>query len=285
MQQDLFTRIKKLQEGPSRAYKLLSGYFLSNPEELPFQTLSSMARRLGTSESTIVRFSRALGYNGYPDLKEEYQKLILKRLSPSKRLHTEFTLGKDADELNDLLEREIKNVQALQANLKRMDFKAFALAILNADRKYVVGLRGSRGCAYLLSHVLKQILPDVFPGLVGDTSLFEGLKSIGSKDAFIVISYPRYTKRAIEALEFAKNRKARTLAITDSELSPAAQIAELAILAPSSSSGFENSFTACAATINVLATYLAQLDRGMSNKMLKEWKESTKALDFVYRLK
>jgi DNA-binding MurR/RpiR family transcriptional regulator len=277
---ELFLKINSLGEFTSKKYKALSRYLLSFPDKAPFLTLSELAKETAVSESTIVRFARELGYKGYPELKEEFQNIILKRLAPSERLQKKFPATHNLVEIIDeIYEREIKNIQEAKTKFSISKIQAIASTIVDARHKYVIGLRASAGCAYLLGHLLVQILPNVTTILDGDARLFEGLKSIGEKDVLIAISYPRYTKRIIEAIEFSRNRKAKNIVITDSEISPLSQAEELSIIASSSSLGFANSYTACTFAINILTAVIVHLHKDLTKKMLDEWEESTKAIE------
>jgi DNA-binding MurR/RpiR family transcriptional regulator len=170
----------------------------------------------------------------------------------------------------------------MQANFQIVLLKQIAKEISEADRKYVIGLRSSTGAAMLLGGILSQILPNIFTIIDGDTRLFESIKSIRENDVLIAISYPRYTKATITALNFAKSRKAKTIAITDWALSPAAQMAESKLLTPLENLGFENSYTACITMINALVISIAEYNKPLTRKMLKELEKSTMEFDFVY---
>jgi len=154
--------------------------------------------------------------------------------------------------------------------------------IIKARGKYVIGLRASSGCAFLLGRFLTQISPNVTTILDGDSRLFEGLKNIGEEDILVAISYPRYTKATIEALQFARDRKAITVAITDSTLSPVAQLSKFVLIAAANSCNFANSYTGCLSIINLLVTLIIHMDKDHTEIILGEWEEALKSFHFHY---
>lgn len=286
MYQSLFTKIRNFEQKSNGKQKTLAQYFLSNFEEASFQTVAEVACKARVSEATVVRFARGLGYKGFPHLKDEFQNVILKKLAPSERLHKIFDTSYNSKKIiNHALEREIQNIIETQKRLQIENIEQIAQCIIDARRKYIVGLRASSGCAYLLGHFLSRILPDIVTILDGDTRLFEGLKAIGKEDILIAISYPRYTKRTVEALQFVKDRHINTIVITDSELSPAAQISEFTIVAPANSSNFTNSYTACLSIINLLITLIINFDKYKTERMLREWEKALEGFDFFYKNK
>jgi DNA-binding MurR/RpiR family transcriptional regulator len=179
---------------------------------------------------------------------------------------------------------EIHNLRETRKGLDVRQIEEVVHAIIAARMKYIIGLRTTAGCAYLLGRILSHILPNVFTISDGDIRMYENLRAIGKEDVLITISYPRYLKNTVEALQFAKLRKATSIAITDSKLSPTAQISEYSIIAPSNSQTFANSYTACIFVINLLAAAIIQVHDGKKMKaVLKEWEKSLEPFNFFYK--
>lgn len=284
MTEDLFNHIRAIEKKASGKQKQLGRYALSHFEEMSFQTVSKIAINARVSEATVVRFAKSLGYRGIPQLKDEFQKNILRKLAPSERfrkaLETPHTLQAV---IRHVIDTETRNLQDAHKRVRAENLEKIAHHIINARRKYIVGLRASSGCAYLLGHFLSHVLPDVVTILDGDTRLFEGLKAMNQEDALVVVSYPRYSKRSIEALEFARERQAVTVALTDTTSSPAGQMAALTLVAPAHSSSFANSYTGCLSLINLLVTVITYINRDQSEVMLREWEKAIEGRDFFYK--
>lgn len=283
MDNDLFQRIRNFEQKITGKQKILAQYLLLNSEEISFQTVAGVARKAGVGDSTVVRFSRALGYEGFPELREEFQRAILENLTPSERLHRVIDFPQNLGELvSRVFEKEIQNLKETEKGLEIGNIEKIANCIVKAKRKYVVGLRASSACAYLLGRFLTQILPNVVSILSGDSHLFEGLKAIDKDDIIIVISFPRYTKLTVEAVQFARDHKANTVAITDSKLSPAAQVSKFVLVAPASSYNFANSYIGCVSIINLLITLIIHIDKDQTAMMLREWEKAVERFNFQY---
>ena len=166
-----------------------------------------------------------------------------------------------AQVLNKVLKADIQNIRS---TLDELDIDAFEEAIekmIRARNIYVLGLRASAPIAEFFVHYLKFIFPSVTVVSSGVSDVFEQLARIGEGDLLIGISFPRYTKRSIEAMEFARSRKASLIAITDGPLSPLHATADTCLMAKSDMSSFVDSFAAPLSLINALIVALGQRRR------------------------
>jgi len=284
MDDSLFQRIKIFEQKSSGKQKRLAQYFLSQFDEIPFRTVAEISNKAGVSDATVIRFSRTLGYEGFPQLREQFQRTILEKLSPSERFHRVIVFPDNFAELVSLVfETEVHNLRETEKGLEIDNILKIAECIIKAGRKYIVGLRASSGCAYLLGRFLTQILPNVITILDGDSRLFEGLRNIGKEDILVAISYPRYTKVTLEAVQFAIDRNATTVTITDSALSPSAQLSKYALIALSNSCNFANSYIGCLSLINLLVTLIIHMDKDHAEINLREWEKTIENFHFHYR--
>ena len=284
MQEDLFTKIRTLETRLTEKQRVLAPYFLSNLEKLPFLTTSKIASETGVSEPTVIRFVRMLGYGGFVEFKDELQELIVEKLAPVEKLHhIPKSNEKAAQFLDALLEKEIENLGEARRRLDLVQIDDIVSKIIKARKKYVLGLRTSAGCAYLLGRLLGYIMADVVTILDGDSRMYEDLRNIDQRDVLISISYPRYMKNVVEAIQIAKGRGAITVSITDTDLSPTAQMSQYAIIAPSKSNSYFNSYTACLSVINVLAALAALKNRKEADYLLQEREKALEPFDLFYK--
>jgi DNA-binding MurR/RpiR family transcriptional regulator len=276
MTKDLFSQIGSLEADLKPQQKKVADYFLSHLQELPFQTASEISRESGVSEPTIIRFVRLLGYKGFIDFRNQLQRKFKEEILPSERIQGVFGINKNIENIaNSMLELEIHNLRETLKGIDLGQLEEIVRAIIAARMNYIIGLRTSSGAAYVLGRILSHILPNVVTILDGDIRMYEKLRAIGKQDVLITISYPRYLKNTGEAIQFVKLRKATTIAITDSKLSPTAQISTYDIIAPSNSQTLINSYTACLFVINLLTAAIMKIHSGKKMKaVLKEWEKS-----------
>lgn len=258
--QELIQRLNHSGKKLSKSHRRIAECIVSHYDKVVFMTASKLGEYVGVSESTVVRFAAALGYSGYPQLQKALQELIRHRLTASQRF--EMTSDMDhAQVLNKVLKADIMNIRA---TLDELDLNAFEKAtdrIIQARTIYVLGLRASAPIAEFFVHYLKYIFANVHVVTSGISDVFEQLSRIGEGDLLIGISFPRYTSRTIEAMEFAHSRGASLIAITDGPLSPLHSTADVCLMAKSDMASFVDSFAAPLSLINALIVALSQRRR------------------------
>lgn len=258
--QELVQRLNHRGKKLSKSHRKIAECIVAHYDKVVFMTASRLGEYVGVSESTVVRFAAAMGYDGYPQLQKALQELIRHRLTASQRF--EMTSDMDhAQVLNKVLKADIQNIRT---TLDELDINAFEEAIekiIQARTIYVLGLRASAPIAQFFAHYLKFIFQNVRVVTSGISDVFEQLARIDEGDLLIGISFPRYTSRSIEAMEFAHSRGASLIAITDGPMSPLYSTADTCLVAKSGMSSFVDSFAAALSLINALIVALGQRRR------------------------
>ncbi|MDO4546969.1 MAG: MurR/RpiR family transcriptional regulator [Clostridia bacterium] len=258
--QELISRLNHSGKKLSKSHRRIAECIVSHYDKAAFMTASKLGEYVGVSESTVVRFASALGYEGYPQLQKALQELIRHRLTASQR----FEMTGDMDHTQVLTRVMKADIVNIRSTLDELDLKAFEDSIddiLAARSVYVLGLRASAPLAQFLAHYLNFILPSVMPVTSGVSDIFEQMARIGSGDVLIGISFPRYTSRTIEAMNFARNRGASLIAITDGPLSPLHACSDLCLTAKTDMASFVDSLAAPLSLMNALIVALGQRRR------------------------
>lgn len=253
MERDILSLIEKESTGFSKGQKLISDYILKNYDKAAFMTAGKLGRTVGVSESTVVRFAAELGFDGYPGMRKALQEMIRNRLSSVQRIE----VAKDMMDNNNVLETVMtSDIEKLQITLDEMDHAAFdeaVEAILSAKHVYVVGMRSSASLAGFLGFYLNLLLDSVH--IVNDTAvseIYEQIIRIREGDVFIGISYPRYSRRTLKAMKFAKSKGAKVIGLTDGKNSPFVGVAHINLFAKSDMVSFLDSLVAPMSLINAL---------------------------------
>lgn len=253
---DLLTRLRRASAHLSPGHQRIAAYVASNPHDAAFESAARIAARCGVSESSVVRFAAAVGYDGFPALSQALQAIVKGHLSLPERMHhrpRELAADAPADELlRDALDLAAVNIAAAARTLDADAFEATLAAILDARTVYALGLRGSAHLAALAAVLLGKAGADARALTCGDVTLFDDLRSVGPGDAVLAFSFARYTRRAVEALRLARERGATTIAVTDAPLAPAASVAEHVLVVPVASHAFNHSYVAAVALIDAL---------------------------------
>ena len=248
---DVLVRLNKNYKTLSKGQKQLAAYITENYDRAAFITASKMGRIVGVSESTVVRFAYALGYDGYPELQKSLQELIRNKLTSVQRIQLTGDLQPN-DVLRSVLKSDVSNIRATIDLIDNASFNAAINALLEAKKVYIVGLMSAAPLAQFLAYYLGFVMDNVVmvSGAMGN--IYEDLFRISSEDVCIGISFPRYSNRTIDALDFARGKGATIIAITDSVSSPIAEKAEHALIARSDMAGFADSLVAPLSLINAI---------------------------------
>ncbi|NMB27143.1 MAG: MurR/RpiR family transcriptional regulator [Tissierellia bacterium] len=234
----------------SKGQKLIAEFIMDNYDRAAFMTAAALGEASGVSESTVVRFANTLGYDGYRELQKELQELIKNKLTTVQRI----SLSKDFTDYENALKQVIKkDMDNIEKTLNEIDYQAFQKAVeitLEANNVFILGLRSSSFLAGYLGFYLNFLLDNSKIITSGPNDVFEQLLKATSKDVIIGISYPRYSKRTLEALDYGKDKKCKIIGITDSLISPAAQYADVTLIASSSMLSFVDSLVAPMSLIN-----------------------------------
>ena len=256
---DLLTRINQHYNSFSKGQKLLANYIIDNYDRAAFITASKMGRTVGVSESTVVRFAYALGYDGYPALQRSLQEMIRNRLTTVQRIQLTSDLSQD-EVLSTVLKSDISNIRSTIESVNTATFNTVIDHMLKARKLYVVGIKSAAPLAQFLGYYLNFILDDV---CIVNSTVYETMLRISDKDMCIGISFPRYSSKAVEALSFARSKGAYVTAITDSMFSPIAELADSVLVARSDMASFADSLAAPLSLINTSFSVLFLAWRGL----------------------
>ncbi|MDD6044473.1 MAG: MurR/RpiR family transcriptional regulator [Clostridia bacterium] len=248
---DLLARINANFSSFSKGQRLLANYIVENYDKAAFITASRMGRTVGVSESTVVRFAYALGYDGYPELQRSLQEMIRNRLTTVQRIQLTSDLEQD-EVLSTVLKADIGNIRSTIESVDTAVFNSVIDDMLAVRRVYIVGIKSAAPLAQFLGYYLNFILDDIMIVTSMQSDVYESMLRIGCEDMCVGISFPRYSARTVDALKFAKDRGARVTAITDSMFSPIAELADSVLIARSDMASFADSLVAPLSLINAI---------------------------------
>ena len=253
MNQDILALIQENMNTFSKGQKRIAAFILESYDKAAFMTASRLGKKVGVSESTVVRFAAELGYDGYPDMQKSLQKMIRNRLTSVQRIEVTNDRIGDQDLVSMVLQSDMEKIRLTLEELDRDAFDHAVKAIVSAKRIYIIGVRSSAAIASFLGFYFNLIFDNVVNVTAGTASeMFEHLLRVGEDDVVIGVSFPRYSSRTVQAMSFARDRKATTVAITDSEASPLAPICKYTLKARSDMASFGDSLVAALSLVNAL---------------------------------
>ncbi len=253
MHYDILTKINECYDSMSKSHKVIAGYILEHFDQAVFMTAAKLGETLGISESTVVRFATGVGCSGYPEFQKLLEECVKSKLSGVQRVDAKYGRSSQSEILTSVLTADIEKLQHTIDHLDPSAFEAAVSTILASDTIYVMGLRSNEPLAAFLHFYLNMVKGRVV--LINTTSVsetFEQMIRISEKDCFIGISFPRYSMRTLKAMEFASDRNAKVIAITDSVHSPMCMYASCQLLARSDMVSIVDSLVAPLSVINAL---------------------------------
>ena len=253
MNHDILALIQENMHTFSKGQKRIANFILESYDKAAFMTASRLGNTVGVSESTVVRFAAELGYDGYPDMQKSLQKMIRNRLTSVQRIEVTNDRIGNQDLVSMVLQSDMEKIRLTLEELDRVDFEAAVDAIVSARKIYIIGVRSSAAIATFLTFYFNLIFDNVVEVSANTASeVFERLMRVGEGDGVLGVSFPRYSSRTVQAMSFARDRRATTIAITDSEASPLASICTHTLKARSDMASFGDSLVAPLSLVNAL---------------------------------
>ncbi|MBO7196923.1 MAG: MurR/RpiR family transcriptional regulator [Clostridia bacterium] len=253
MAADISERIKAIYSTLSKGQKKIANAVLQNYDKVAYLTAAKLGELVGVSESTVVRFADELGFEGYSQFQLAVQELVRIKLTPNQRIEiTKQRIG-HADVIDKAMESDIDKIKYTLEHLDRAAFSKAVDYILNSKNIYITGARSSEPIARLLSYNLSLIFDNV--KLVVPTSsaeVFEQMYSVGEEDVVIAFSFPRYSSKMVNGIRFARQKNAKVIVFTDSDVSPIAEFAHCLLIAQSDMASFMDSLVAPLSIINAI---------------------------------
>ena len=275
---DLITKIQSELPGFSKGQKQIARFILEHYDKAAFMTASRLGVTVGVSESTVVRFATELGYDGYPHLQRALQEMIRNKLTSVQRMEVANHRIDEHNVLQTVLHADTDMIRVTLDEIDRDAFQGAVDALMGAKRIYILGVRSSSALASFLGFYFNLLFENVTLVHTNSVSeIFEQVLRVGPGDVLFGISFPRYSKRTLSAMKYARDRGARVIALTDSQLSPLARVADHVLLARSDMASFVDSLVAPLSVINALIVAVGMSRRDeieqTFNKLERIWEE------------
>ncbi len=275
---NILSRINDNMKNFSKGQKRIAEFIAEQYDKAAYITALKLGKSVGVSESTVVRFARELGYDGYPDMQKALRAIICTQLTAAQRVGVATDRIGENDILKSVLDADMENIRLSLNEIDRVEFAKIADAIVDAKRVYILGVRSSAALASFLSFYLNLISPNVRHVQTSTASeLFEQIFRIEKDDVLIAISFPRYSTRTLKAIDYAKNQGATVIGITDSSSSPIAEAADMSLVAKSDMVSFVDSLVAPLSVINALMVAISMKKKSevvdSFEKLEKIWDE------------
>ena len=259
MARNLLGEIQSRMTDFSKSQKLISNYILENYDKAAYMTASKLGATVKVSESTVVRYAIELGFNGYPEFQQSLQEIVRTKLTTFQRMEVTNTLIGNGDALTKVLMSDIDKIKRTVEEIDHEAFEAAVDSIVKARNIYIIGIGSASVLASALNINLRMIFDNVrFIVASSANEIYEQMISIGEGDVMVAISFPRYSKKVVSAVNLAKKSGADVIALTDSAASPIANVADQKLFARSDMASFADSLVAPLSVINALVVEVSR---------------------------
>ncbi len=274
MTQDLIKTIKEKLPSMSKSHKLLANYIIQHPDSAAYLTATKLGAETGISESTVVRFAIELGFRGYPDMQKAVLDLIRTNMTSVQRVAAASGIMEGSDVLSKVMTKDMEKIKHTLDEVSRRDFEKSVDMLVGAKNIYIIGARSASMIAGFLAYYLDIALKNVtLLNISSSSEMFERLVRIGEDDVLVGISFPRYSRRTKNAIDYAGKKGAKIIALTDSWSAPIAENADCTLLAKSDMASFVDSLVAPLSIINALIVAVSMIKKEELSETLRELEE------------
>ncbi|MFQ3790138.1 MurR/RpiR family transcriptional regulator [Halomonas sp. A29] len=232
---ELETRITQEYASLSRRLQQTARFLLDHPQEVAFATVAKLSEQADVTPSTLIRFANSFGFSGFSEMQQLFRTRLVDELpNYTERIRAvRSATGETPDSTQLLWEFAEANREVLEQLPGRIDPRCLEQALDVFDKAEIVHVMGARRSfvvasyfTYALHHIDKRAC--LLNGLGG--MLGEQVKTIGKRDALMVVSFSPYAEESREAAAQAKQRGIPLVVITDSSLSPLARLADVVLV-------------------------------------------------------
>ena len=272
--------IKQKQGRFSQQQAKIANYILTHHEKAAFLTATQMAREIGVSQPTVIRFSQFLGFPQFAMFVEAIQALLKAELTSTERLRLSLgTPQADGREVSDdpaefdIISKEIRTLERLAGTFPHSQFEQLVSRICDCERVFIVGTRGSASLAQYFAYFLSKVKSTVTAVDDGATRAYDQLLDLGAKDLVVAIAFPRYPRETIEIVKFCCKSKAAVFGITDRIDSPLAELAHASLVIPITFSTIFDTYGSAFCLFNMLVTRVGRTNARESEILSRRFEE------------
>lgn len=241
----------------SKGHKAIANYIINEYDKAAYMTAAKLGEVTGVSESTVVRFTMELGFDGYPHFQNALKEELKSTLTSVQRLNYTDRFDDDATAIREIIKNDMESIKDILATIDDEAMSEAVNTILGARKIYLMGLRSSAPLSSFMHFYMTLLFDDVIHIHSNSTNeVFEQIMPITSEDVMIGISFPRYSQRTINSMEYAKKKGAKTIVITDKDNTPMTEYADTKLLVRSNMASFVDSLAAPLSLINALLVTL-----------------------------
>jgi len=270
--QNILQEIKAGKNEFSNQQIKIAAYLIDNYERIPFLTATQMAKEIGVSQPTVIRFAQFMGFPKFFMFLEAFQNLLKAQLTSKDRLSLSFETTESFNNDNfGIISKEIRTLNQMVKTFPLEQFNQLVEKICKSKKVFVLGSRGSASLAHFLGYFLGKVKSNVNIVINGSSIEYDKFIGSGGKDLLISLAFPRYPNETIEMTQYCSKRGIFTAGITDKIDSPLAGLVDLSIIIPITFSAIFDSYSAVLCLFNMIVTEVGRKNKQESEVLSEEF--------------
>lgn len=278
-QRNVLQHIKSYQGKFSPHHSKIAAYIVNNYEKAAFFTATQLAKEVGVSQPTIIRFSQFLGFSTYGKFLDSIQLLLKAEITSTQRLKLSLgEMNEPGSSEFDIIYKEIQSLEKLAITFPQKQFNKLVEQISHSNKVFIVGTRGSAAFAQHFAYFLGKVKQNVTAICCGSTSAYDQLLHLKKNDLIVAMAFPRYPRETIEIVHFCREKKRKIAGITDKIDSPLAKLSDTAIVIPITFTTIFDSYCSLICLLNMFVTDVGKRNRQESEALSKEFENLAKTV-------
>lgn len=273
---DLFDKIIKVYPMLSPKKRRVADFIIKDHKKIFLMTAKEIAQECQVSEPTIIRFAVDLGFSGYMEFVQYMKGLLHIELTSVDRLAKARQESNGKTTIERYCQNAIRNLENLMNSISEKELKKIARTIFTADTVYVVGYRASTTLAHHFGYLLKKIRENVFIDTSLSWKLMDSLSGSRKSTLMFVIAFPRYPRRTIELIKYAKKYNVRIIGLSDNPRSPIITLADQYVIVDIEGLSFIDPFAHIIAFLSALVHEITFLDNAKAMECLSKFDNGVK---------
>lgn len=267
---DFATKIK--DKTLTKTEKIIADYILDNLNTVGFSSVKEVSLACGVSDTSVIRFLRELGYEGYTDFKKELNEMLIEQynagLSPMQKFNKSKDNIKAGSVVDDVFRNSITNLANALNDIDDTLLQNIADCLIKSQRKFIAGFRGTSCCANYFWRKAIFFLPGMVLCDKAESETLEKIIDIQADDCLLLFSFPRYSEMAFSLLQIAKKRGAKIILFTDRVTSPLAISADYIVTVNVTGFSYTNSYVVPLCCAEALAVIIGKKLENKSEERL-----------------
>ena len=264
----------------TKGEKKIAEYIISNPEKVSDMSALDLGKALNTSDASVVRFSKNVGFKGFSDLKTYLKIQINSFKKPQNKILEKWNnFQNESDIIDKIVKSDLKNIESFLFQINTEKIEETVSTILSSRKVFVIGMGCSRGVAQFISWHMKRIGVDVELLQESGIGLLESLVHLKDSDTVLFFTFPRYLTDEVQISKLIKKREAKLILVTSELFSDISMNSDIVFKVPVDNDSFFSSYMVPMELCNIILTSIYERNK---DRIYKELEETSSFKDYLY---